>query len=421
MDTENDIKKERALLVSLDLGEYDNEISLQELCELCITSGAEPVATKTQKRAAPKTATCVGSGMVEEITDFCVNHEIDLVIFDRELSSTQIRNLEQEIDVRVIDRTMLILDIFAQRARTKEGKLQVELAQLKYILPRLTGKGIALSRLGGGIGTRGPGETKLETDRRHIRRKIENLKESLRDVERVRKEVDRRRKKDDVITVALMGYTNAGKSTLMNYLTDAGVLAKDMLFATLDPTARNLKLPNGKNVMLIDTVGLIRRLPHHLVEAFKSTLEQAVYADVILNICDSSSPEALDHLSVTSEIILSLTKEEKSVICVLNKWDKTVDENLCEEVPFVKDSVKISSVTGYGIESLLTAIESALPEKNIELSLVIPFSKSALAAEIRKDGVIITEEYVAEGLKLKAMVDTKLHHKVQPYIVTGEG
>lgn len=405
------------MLVSVDTGEYDSEVSLAELWELCLTSGAEPVATKTQKRQAPKSATCVGSGMLIEIKEFADNNDIDLFIFDRELSPTQIRNIEAETDKRVIDRTMLILDIFAQRARTREGKLQVELAQLKYMLPRLSGKGIELSRLGGGIGTRGPGETKLETDRRHIRTKIENLKEALREVERTRKEIDRRRKKDGTITVALVGYTNAGKSTLMNYLTDAGVLAKDMLFATLDPTARNLKLPSGKNIMLIDTVGLIRRLPHHLIEAFKSTLEQAAYADIILNICDSSNPDAWDQLKVTNEILNDLGSADRPIISVLNKWDKAIEENSTENAPIIKDSVKISSVTGFGIDELLIAVENALPQKNIELSLLLPFAKSALAAEIRKDGVVLEEEYVAEGLKLRALIDFKMQSKLEEYII----
>ncbi|MFI3206766.1 MAG: GTPase HflX [Clostridia bacterium] len=414
---EIEIKIERAMLVSVDTGEYDSEVSLAELWELCLTSGAEPVATKTQKRQAPKSATCVGSGMLIEIKEFADNNDIDLFIFDRELSPTQIRNIEAETDKRVIDRTMLILDIFAQRARTREGKLQVELAQLKYMLPRLSGKGIELSRLGGGIGTRGPGETKLETDRRHIRTKIENLKEALREVERTRKEIDRRRKKDGTITVALVGYTNAGKSTLMNYLTDAGVLAKDMLFATLDPTARNLKLPSGKNIMLIDTVGLIRRLPHHLIEAFKSTLEQAAYADIILNICDSSNPDAWDQLKVTNEILNDLGSADRPIISVLNKWDKAIEENSTENAPIIKDSVKISSVTGFGIDELLIAVENALPQKNIELSLLLPFAKSALAAEIRKDGVVLEEEYVAEGLKLRALIDFKMQSKLEEYII----
>ena len=253
---ENEIRPQRAMLVSLDTGEYDAEISLAELEELTRTAGAEPALTLTQKRPAPETATCIGSGMVEQVAELCAQQEIDLLIFDRELTPTQIRNLEKACGVRVIDRTTLILDIFAQRARSKEGKLQVELAQLRYLLPRLSGQGTALSRLGGGIGTRGPGETKLETDRRHIRRRIGSLREQLRDVEAAREVIDRRRKKDGTVTVALVGYTNAGKSTLMNQLTQAGVLAEDKLFATLDPTARALKLPCGKTVMLIDTVGM---------------------------------------------------------------------------------------------------------------------------------------------------------------------
>lgn len=248
-------------------------------------------------------------------------------MFDSELSPTQIKNIEAETDVRVIDRTTLILDIFAQRARSKEGKLQVELAQLKYMLPRLTGKGIAMSRLGGGIGTRGPGETKLETDRRHIRRRIESLKEELSDLEKHRQMLRSRRKKDGVITCAIVGYTNAGKSTLMNCLTDAGVLAQDKLFATLDPTSRALKLPSGVTVMMIDTVGLVRRLPHHLVEAFRSTLEEAAQSDIILNVCDASSDEARTHMQVTTDLLESLGCGDTPIITVLNKCD-LLDETM---------------------------------------------------------------------------------------------
>ena len=246
-------RQERALLVSVDTGDFDAAASLQELHELTRSAGAEPVFSVTQKREKPDVATCIGTGRLEEIREFCRNHEIDLLVFDCELSPIQIRNLEAETDVRVVDRTMLILDIFASRARTAEGKLQVELAQLQYMLPRLTGKGVALSRLGGGIGTRGPGETKLETDRRHIRRRIESLRQQLARLEQHRDQLRRRRKKDGVLTVALVGYTNAGKSTLMNALTQAGVLAENKLFATLDPTSRALKLPEGTTVMLIDT------------------------------------------------------------------------------------------------------------------------------------------------------------------------
>lgn len=291
----NEEKVTRAVLISVNTGEYDADTSLLELVELAKTAGAETVATVMQNLDRPETATYVGKGKLLEISEFCESQEIDLLIFDSELSPTQIRNIEEETGVRVIDRTMLILDIFAMRARSKEGKLQVELAQLKYMMPRLTGMGTAMSRLGGGIGTRGPGETKLETDRRHIRRRMETLKEQLKDVEHHREQLRKRRRKDNVITVAIVGYTNAGKSTLMNYLTDAGVLAENKLFATLDPTSRALKLPNGVTVMLIDTVGLVRRLPHHLVDAFRSTLEEAAEADIILNVCDVSSEEASLH------------------------------------------------------------------------------------------------------------------------------
>ncbi len=409
---ENEIKKERAMLVSVDIGEYDNEISLNELWELTISSGALPVATKCQKRQSLETATCIGSGMVIEIGEFCKNNEIDLIIFDRELSPTQIRNLEKETDIRVIDRTMLILDIFANRAKSKEGKLQVELAQLKYMLPRLSGKGIELSRLGGGIGTRGPGETQLETDRRHIRRKIENIKDSLKQVEKTRAEIQRRREKDGTLTAALFGYTNAGKSTLMNYYTDAGVLAKDMLFATLDPTARMLKLPKGKNIMLIDTVGLIRRLPHRLVEAFKSTLEQAAYADIILNVCDISDEHYMDHIKVTKDILEELSEDERPIIHVLNKCDKAIDE-----VFPIKNAVKVSALTGEGTDKLLEEIEETLTEKNVEMHLLLPFSKSGIAAEIRKTGVILEEEYTETGLKVHALVDSKLKSSVETYMI----
>lgn len=413
----NEIKPERALLVGVDTGEFDAESSMDELWELTKSAGAEPIATKIQKRESVKTGTCVGTGMVEEIKEFCQNNEIDLLIFDRELTPIQIRNLEDETNCRVIDRTMLILDIFAIRAKTKEGKLQVEIAQLRYMMPRLTGRGTALSRLGGGIGTRGPGETKLETDRRHIRRRIENLKDALADVEKNRAEINRRREKNGTITCALVGYTNAGKSTLMNFLTDAGVLAEDKLFATLDPTARALKLPCGKNIMLIDTVGLVRRLPHHLVEAFKSTLEQAATADIILNVCDASSPEAQVHLDVTNEILHDLGSESRPIIPVLNKWDKVENEEMFVSAPHVHGAVHISALKGEGIDELLAAIEDALPEKNIEAEFLLPFSKSGLAAEIRRDGTVLCEEYVAEGLKIRASVDPRLYGICKEFII----
>ena len=313
----NEEKITRALLVSVDTGEYDAQASLDELFELVKSAGADPVLSVTQNLQKIEKGTFVGTGKLAEIAEICESQEIDLLVFDSELSPTQIKNIEAETDVRVIDRTTLILDIFAQRARSKEGKLQVELAQLKYMLPRLTGKGIAMSRLGGGIGTRGPGETKLETDRRHIRRRIESLKEELSDLEKHRQMLRSRRKKDGVITCAIVGYTNAGKSTLMNCLTDAGVLAQDKLFATLDPTSRALKLPSGVTVMMIDTVGLVRRLPHHLVEAFRSTLEEAAQSDIILNVCDASSDEARTHMQVTTDLLESLGCGDTPIITVL--------------------------------------------------------------------------------------------------------
>ena len=411
---ENETKPQRALLVSVDTGEYDAESSLNELEELCRTAGAEPALTVVQKRPAPDTATCIGSGMVEQVAESCRQEDVDLLVFDRELSPTQIRNLEKACGVRVIDRTTLILDIFAQRARSKEGKLQVELAQLRYLLPRLSGQGTALSRLGGGIGTRGPGETKLETDRRHIRRRISSLKVQLKDVEAARGVIQRRGQKDGTVTVALVGYTNAGKSTLMNQLTQAGVLAEDKLFATLDPTARALKLPCGKTVMLIDTVGLIRRLPHHLVEAFKSTLEQAATADILLNVCDASSPEARDHLEVTNSLLNELGAAGHPIIPVLNKWDAVENPEFAPRLP---GAVRISALNGDGIDGLLAAIEENLPERTFPVELLLPFAKTGLAAKLREEGAVTSEEYVPEGLRVSAQVDERLYALVKEYEV----
>ncbi len=407
-------RAERALLVEVDTGEYDAEASLAELYELTRSAGAEPCGAVTQKRPAPDPATYVGSGMMEEIASFCAAQEIDLLIFDCELSPTQLRNVEEASGVRVVDRTMLILDIFAARARSREGRLQVELAQLRYLLPRLTGRGTQLSRLGGGIGTRGPGETKLETDRRHIRRRIGALKEQLEEVERRREQVTRRRKKDGVVTVAIVGYTNAGKSTLMNRLTQAGVLAEDKLFATLDPTARALKLPHGQTVMLIDTVGLVRRLPHQLVQAFHSTLEQAAEADVILNLCDASSAEARTHLEVTNDLLAELGCGDRPILSVMNKCD------LCPEVLntlSIGSTVRISAKTGQGIDRLLLAIEEALPEKTELVTALLPFDKAGLAAQARRDGVVEAEEYVENGLLLTARAGGRLLAQLREFEV----
>ncbi len=408
----NEEKITSALLVSVDTGDYDAEASLEELFELVKSAGANPIMSVTQNLQKPETATFVGTGKLQEIAEICEQQEIDLLVFDSELSPTQIKNIEAATDVRVIDRTTLILDIFAQRARSKEGKLQVELAQLKYMLPRLTGKGIAMSRLGGGIGTRGPGETKLETDRRHIRRRMETLKDELAEVEKHRNMLRKRREKDGIITCAIVGYTNAGKSTLMNYLTDAGVLAQDKLFATLDPTSRALKLPSGVTVMMIDTVGLVRRLPHHLVEAFRSTLEEAAQSDIILNVCDASSDEARTHMKVTTDLLESLGCGDTPIITVLNKCDLIDNSTLAQDF---RACIKISAKNGTGIDNLLSAIDENLPVRIKRVKLLIPFANAGLTSEIRSKGTLISEDYLAEGVIIEAIVDEVLYSKVKNF------
>ncbi|MDY4084250.1 MAG: GTPase HflX [Ruminococcus bromii] len=405
----NEEKISRALLISVDSGEYDAEASLEELFELVKSAGAEPELSVMQKLDRPESATYLGSGKLKEIAQICDKREIDIIVADSELSPTQIKNIEHETDVRVIDRTTLILDIFAQRARSKEGKLQVELAQLKYMLPRLTGKGIEMSRLGGGIGTRGPGETKLETDKRHIRRRMETLKDELAEVEKHRQMLRKRRKKDGVVTCAIVGYTNAGKSTLMNYLTNAGVLAQDKLFATLDPTSRALKLPSGVTIMLIDTVGLVRRLPHHLVEAFRSTLEEAAQSDIIINLCDASSDEARTHLQVTKDLLESLNCGDTPIINVLNKCDLIADDTIEQDFG---SYVKISAKTGEGIEKLLEEIDNNLPLRLKKVNVLIPFANAGLANEIRNKGTLLSEEYKSDGIKIEAIVDEQTYAKI---------
>lgn len=405
----NEEKISRALLISVDSGEYDAEASLEELFELVKSAGAEPELSVMQKLDRPESATYLGSGKLKEIAQICDKREIDIIVADSELSPTQIKNIEHETDVRVIDRTTLILDIFAQRARSKEGKLQVELAQLKYMLPRLTGKGIEMSRLGGGIGTRGPGETKLETDKRHIRRRMETLKDELAEVEKHRQMLRKRRKKDGVVTCAIVGYTNAGKSTLMNYLTNAGVLAQDKLFATLDPTSRALKLPSGVTIMLIDTVGLVRRLPHHLVEAFRSTLEEAAQSDIIINLCDASSDEARTHLQVTKDLLESLNCGDTPIINVLNKCDLIADDTIEQDFG---SYVKISAKIGEGIEKLLEEIDNNLPLRLKKVNVLIPFANAGLANEIRNKGTLLSEEYESDGIKIEAIVDEQTYAKI---------
>lgn len=397
-------KPEIAVLVGLDTGEYDAEVSMRELRELAETAGAQVEAEVLQKRATPEAKSYLGTGRLEELAEYCKNNEVDLIIVDGELTPTQQRNIEKATDVRTIDRTMLILDIFALNAKTSEGKLQVMLAQLEYSLPRLMGKGVSLSRLGAGIGTRGPGESKLESDRRHIRRRIRAIREQLEQVERRRANIRIRRKKNRVETVAIVGYTNAGKSTLMNALTEAGVLVENKLFATLDPTARNLRLQDGREVMLVDTVGFIRRLPHHLVEAFHSTLEEAVHADVIVNVCDASSPEAMQHLDVTMQVLEDLGCAGKPVIPVLNKCDLLSD---FDQLPVIPGSVRISAVTREGLEDLLQAISAALPQTRHRVQLLIPFSQGAVVGKLRNEGVVFSEEFREDGFYMDVLADVE--------------
>ena len=408
-------ERERALLVAIDTGDFDVEVSLDELEELADTAGADTLGRMVQKRDSPDKATCIGSGRLEELSQLAEANEADLIIFDGELTATQQRNLEDALHCRVVDRTMLILDIFAARARSAEGRLQVELAQLQYLLPRLAGQGTALSRLGGGIGTRGPGETKLESDRRHIRRRIQALRRQLETVEQQRVLRRERRRKDSVQTVAIVGYTNAGKSTLMNRLTAAGVLAEDKLFATLDTTARALKLPDGRTVLLIDTVGLVRRLPHHLVDAFRSTLEEAAEADVILNLCDISSPEAAEHLTVTRELLQQLGCGDRPVLTVFNKCDRPAALPALE--PDGSEPLCISAKTGAGIDRLLERVAEALPPDRRRVQLLFPFDKGALAGLCRREGAVESEEYTEAGLTMTVTLSLRILEQVRPYIV----
>ncbi len=400
---ETEIKKPRVVLVAVDTGEYDADASIKELAELADTAGAEVAAAMIQKRPTADNATCIGSGRLEELKQLCENEDISQVIFDCELTASQVRNIERVIDTHTIDRTTLILDIFAQRAVTREGRLQVELAQYKYRLPRLAGMGVSLSRLGGGIGTRGPGETKLETDKRHIRSRIQALTEELKSIEQRRGLARSRRKKDDVTVCAIVGYTNAGKSTLLNTLTDAGVLAEDKLFATLETTSRKVTLPDEREIIMVDTVGLISRLPHNLVEAFKSTLEEAANADVILHLCDASDPECQKKAEVTLNLLKELGCEGIPVVTVFSK---------CDLVPEIKDmcggdAVAISAKNGMGIDSMLAAVAKALPDDTVSGKFIFPFDMGGSLAKIRELGRVKSEEYTEDGVVADITLDKK--------------
>lgn len=406
-------KRPRAVLCAVDTGEFDMDYSMEELENLADTAGAEVVAHFVQRTSRFDPATCIGSGKLAELSAFCQNNEIDMVIFNHELTASQMRNIEDTACVDVIDRTTLILDIFAQRARTAEGRLQVELAQLKYMLPRLSGMGRLLSRQGGGIGSRGPGEAKLETDKRYIRGRIQKLEAQLSELTKRRGYAHARRKKDGVITVAIVGYTNVGKSTLLNTLTQAGVLAENMLFATLDPTARALTLPDGRCVMLIDTVGLVSRLPHNLVEAFKSTLEEAVNADLILNVCDISSAEAEEQVRITRDLIAELGGESIPMITVANKCD-ILDE---KTVVIGEKTVFISARTGYGLDKLLKEISEGLKSTVKRLRLLIPYGEAGLLSRIRQKGKVFEESYKEDGIETDALVDIVMLERVKDFII----
>lgn len=411
---ENKEQKERAVLAGVNTGAFDAEASIDELAELADTAGAEVLAKFIQNRESPDNAAYLGEGKLREIRDFCRQQEADLLILDDELSGIQLRNIEEITGVHAIDRTTLILDIFAGRARSREGRIQVELAQQKYRLPRLIGLGKQLSRLGGGIGTRGPGETKLESDRRHIRRRINALEAELKALGENRARIRQRRSKNGAITAAVVGYTNVGKSTLLNLLTTAEVYVQDQLFATLDPTARELTLPNGQRIILVDTVGLIQRLPHQLVEAFHSTLEEAADADLILNVCDCSDPAVDRQLEVTRQLLADLGCGGISTLTVYNKIDLCPDP---ERFVGNDHTVYISAAKRQNIHGLLHAMETALSEKMRQVTLEIPYSEGSLLNLLRERGRVRKEEFLEDKIRIEATVDEKILKALSPYRV----
>ena len=390
------------------------ERSLDELERLLNTAGGECYAKVIQVKDKFDPRTCIGKGKVEEIAELCKNNNISLVVFDFELSPAQIRNLENDIgDVTVIDRSMLILDIFALHAVSGEGKLQVELAQLRYSAPRLTGKGIELSRQGGGIGSRGPGESKLETDRRHLHEKIVSLEKKLAELEHNRSVMRAQRDRSGLTKVALVGYTNAGKSTLLNKITGADVLAEDKLFATLDPTTRKMELETGESILITDTVGFIRKLPHHLVKAFKSTLDEVVYADILLVVSDINDPEVQEHLEVTKTVIEELGALDKPIIYVYNKCDLTdgVSHAILSD-----NSVCLSAHTGNGIDILLSMICDEIAKGKKEYSLLIPYTEQGALNQLYKSYNVTSVDYLDDGISVKVVLDYKGSGQYAKYI-----
>ncbi len=403
---------ERVVLAGVQT--YDSEDtaeSLLELEELTRTAGAVTVGSVMQSRESVHPATYLGKGKLEELKEMIYNLDATGVICDDELTPAQLNNLERELECKVMDRTMVILDIFAGRARTSEGKIQVELAQLKYRAARLVGMRASLSRLGGGIGTRGPGEKKLEMDRRLIHQRIGQLKEQLEEVQRHRTLIRTQREKSRTKVAAIVGYTNAGKSTLLNALTGAGVLEEDQLFATLDPTTRVLDLPGKQQILLTDTVGFIRKLPHHLIEAFKSTLEEAKYADIILHVVDASNPRKETHMHVVYDTLKQLGVENKKVITLFNKQDLCLDKEQLRD--FQADHVlNISARTGEGMEEVKEILEQTLREGQVYIERLYPYEQAGKISVIRKHGQVLQEEYLPEGISVKAYIPMENYHTV---------
>lgn len=394
--------RERVILVGVCTRENENvEESLDELKELADTAGAEAVGRVIQNRESMHPGTYIGSGKIDEVRELAAALQADGVICDDELTPAQLRGLEQELDLKVMDRTLVILDIFAQHATTSEGKLQVELAQLRYRLARLTGKGIAMSRLGGGIGTRGPGEKKLETDRRLIKSRIARLNRELKEMQIHRDTARKKRLNESVPVAAIVGYTNAGKSTLLNALTGAGILAENKLFATLDPTTRRMELPSGQEILLTDTVGFIRKLPHHLVEAFKSTLEEARYADYILHVVDSVSPQMDAQMEAVYETLDRLGIAGKPVITLFNKRDLAAGSELPKDPNAVR-TIGISAGTGAGLKELQEVLEEQLRNSRIQVEKLFPYAQAGDIQRIRRYGQVLEEEYREDGIYIKA-------------------
>lgn len=397
-------QEERFILVGVALSDGDDTAeSLEELEELAATAGALTVGKIIQNRESVHPGTYIGKGKMEEVRELAFEMDATGVICDDELSPAQLKNLEAVLQIKVLDRTVLILDIFARRASTKEGKLQVELAQLRYRSARLVGLRNSLSRLGGGVGTRGPGEKKLEMDRRLIKERITILKAELEEVKKSRETSRSLRSRSKLPVVAIVGYTNAGKSTLLNHLTDAGVLEEDKLFATLDPTTRSSTMESGQQILFTDTVGFIRKLPHHLVEAFRSTLEEAKYSDIILHVVDSSNPEAYKQMHIVYETLSMLGIQDKTIITAFNKQDKVEAEQIMKD--FKADyTVKISAKTGQEIDKLLQLVEKVLEERKVLVEKVFPYSEAGKIQEVRKYGQLLEEEYQQDGIYVKAYV-----------------